>query len=126
MVSNMRRATCAFLAALLACGPAAAADPAVASIVESTLATGSGQIRQFAFDGNPDTYFASAKHAGKADHFTLTFDKLVTVKSIEATTGKPDGGDALDSGTLEASADGTTFEPLPPPSTSPKLAVQVS
>ena len=42
----------------------------VAAVVESSLATAKGQIRQFAFDGNPDTYFVSEKNptpAVKAD-----------------------------------------------------------
>jgi len=84
----------------------------VAAVVESSLATGSGQVRQFAFDGNPDTYFASEKNATKDDHLTLTFDRAVAVKSVKVTTGKPKGGDQLDAGVLEASEDGKKFEEL--------------
>jgi hypothetical protein len=84
----------------------------VAATVETTLASTAGQVRQFAFDGDPDTYFASAKDAGRADHFTLVFDEPVAVTSLAVTTGKPEGGDALDAGTLEFSADGEKFEEL--------------
>lgn len=88
------------------------AKPAVAAVVETSLPTAERQIRQFAFDGDPKTYFASAKNPTQDDHFTLLFDAPVAVKAIAVTTGKPDGGDKLDAGALEGSADGTTFEPL--------------
>jgi hypothetical protein len=87
------------------------ARPATA-VVESSLATGGDHIRQFAFDGDPDTFFASAKNATKRDHFTLTFDAAATVKSVRVLTGRPNGGDGLDTGVLEVSADGTAFEEL--------------
>src|SRR5690348_5311720 len=108
-----------FLLAILLLGvPAAAraeptpARPAVAPTIDTTLATADGQIRQFAFDGDPDTYFASAPNAGTADHFTLVFDDPVAVRSLAVTTGRPGGGDALDAGALEVSADSQKFEPL--------------
>ena len=85
-----------------------AAEPVFAT-VESSLATSGGHIRQFAFDGDDKTWFASEKNPGKDDTFTLIFDKPVTVKSVKALTGKPAGGDALEAGSLEASADGKTF-----------------
>jgi RNA polymerase sigma factor (sigma-70 family) len=84
----------------------------VAATVQTTLSTESGQIRQFAFDGDPDTYFASAENLRSTDHFTLVFDKPVAVYSIVVTTGRPEGGDQLDEGALEVSADGQQFEPL--------------
>ncbi len=88
---------------------APAAEP-VAATVETTLTTADGQIRQFAFDGDPDTYFASDKNAAASDHFTLVFDKPVALKAVAATTGRPKGGDALEVGMLQVSADGKTFE----------------
>jgi hypothetical protein len=88
---------------------AAEKAPAVGAVVETTLKTASGQIRQFAFDGDPDTYFASADNAGKRDHFTLVLDKPVALKSVQVVTGKPNGGDALSNGKLEVSTDGKTF-----------------
>lgn len=91
--------------------PKASPRPA-AAVVESSLATGSGHIRQFAFDGKPDTYFASEKNATKTDHFTLTFDKALSAKSIRATTGRPKGDHKLTAGVLEVSADGKTFSPV--------------
>src|SRR5438128_158054 len=82
----------------------------VAAMVESSLETASGQIRQFAFDGDPETFFLSKGNAGAADHFTLVFDKPVAVKSIVVATGRPKGGDTLEDGILEVSADGKTFK----------------
>ena len=89
--------------------PTAAAEP-VAATVETTLTTADSQIRQFAFDGDPDTYFASEKNPSAADSFTLRFDKAVAVKTVSATTGRPKGEDALEAGTLQVSADGKVFE----------------
>ena len=86
--------------------------PAVQATVESTLTTDGGKIRQFAFDGKADSYFASAKPPTAADHFTLTFDQPVTVKAVSVTTGQPKGGDELAAGVLEGSADGKAFEQL--------------
>ena len=49
-------------AAETAPAPRPIAKPATV-FVESSLATGTNHIRQFAFDGNADTYFASEKNA---------------------------------------------------------------
>jgi hypothetical protein len=107
-----------YLIAMLAALPATAADPppkkathAVAT-VESSLPTAGGQIRQFAFDGDADTFFASEANPGKDDHFTIKFDRAVTLKSIEVLTGRPTGEDVLDSGDVLVSADGKAFLPL--------------
>lgn len=93
-------------------GPPPRSGAPVTAMVETTLPTAGGQIRQFAFDANADTWFASAKHADATDHFTLVFDMPVTVQSIRVTTGRPDGEDRLDRGTLEVSVDGRRFEPV--------------
>jgi hypothetical protein len=111
----MRRLFRSVLTLLLLAAPVVAAGPPpgpVAATVETTLATDGGDIRQFAFDGDPDTCFVSARDAGSGDHFTLLFDRPVAVTALEATTGRPQGGDRLDTGTLEVSADGKTFEEL--------------
>jgi hypothetical protein len=95
--------------------PLAAADPpkkAVAAVVESSLKTAGGNIRQFAFDGDPDTFFASDGNPGKDDHFTIRFDEPVTVKSLSASTGRPKSGDTLTAGQLAVSADGKAFTEL--------------
>jgi hypothetical protein len=86
----------------------------VAATVVSTLSTASGQIRQLAFDGDADTFFASAEDVRGSDHFTVELAAPVVVTSIAAVTGRPDGSDRLDAGTLEVSADGKTFETLAP------------
>jgi hypothetical protein len=112
------RAAAMALAWFLILAPIVEADEApryqpVASVVatvESTLATAAQQIRQLAFDGNPATFFLSAQNPGPADHFTLVFDEPVVVKSINVTTGRPDGTDTLDAGTLAVSNDGKTFD----------------
>jgi hypothetical protein len=98
-------------ALLLVAAQQPAATP-VAAVVESSLVTNKNDIRQFAFDGDHDTAFASEKNPSKADHFTLTIDAPVKVKSIRVTTGKPKGGDALTAGVLEISADGKAFVEL--------------
>jgi hypothetical protein len=87
-------------------------DTPIAATIKTTLSSASGHIRQFAFDGDADTYFASSKDVRSSDHFTLLLDKPAAVKSIVVTTGRPRGGDRLDSGTLEGSADGKSFESL--------------
>jgi RNA polymerase sigma factor (sigma-70 family) len=92
--------------------PEPQSGPPVAAVVETTLPTAAAQIRQLAFDGDAVTYFASAQPAGPADHFTLVFDRPVAMQAIAVTTGRPDGTDPLDAGTLEVSTDGTTFEPV--------------
>ena len=50
----------------------------VAAAVETTLATRGDQIRQFAFDGDWASAFASADPPGPEDHFTLVLDQPVT------------------------------------------------
>lgn len=101
--------------ALLASLPAVPADPPVkkganaVATVESTLTTASGHIRQFALDGDAETFFASVKNPGKDDHFTVQFDRPVTIKSLELLTGKPTGEDKLETGDVLVSADGKAF-----------------
>jgi hypothetical protein len=93
--------------------PAAAPPPRPVefAVVESSLPTAGGRIRQFAFDADPDTYFASDRNPGKADHLTLTFDHPVALRSVAVVTGRSNGDDALAAGVLEVSADGAAFEP---------------
>jgi hypothetical protein len=103
------------LALLLAAPPAPPPKPAdkpVAAAVETTLPTDGGKIRQFAFDGDPKTAFASKGGYKKDDHFTLRFDAPVRLEAVEVRTGGADGEGALAGGTLEVSPDGTTFEKL--------------
>lgn len=82
----------------------------VYATIETTLPTAGKQIRMFAFDGDPRTYFASEKNPDASDHFTLVFDQPVAVKWVVVTTGKPWGGDTLDAGLLQVSADGKKFQ----------------
>jgi hypothetical protein len=84
----------------------------VPAAIESTLSSAAGHIRQFAFDGDADSFFVSAVRPRPSDHFTLVFDQRVAVKSIVVSTGRPTGEDQLDSGVLEVSWDGKKFEPL--------------
>ncbi len=86
-----------------------AAEP-VAAVVESSLHSAGGHIRQFCFDGNADSFFASEENPKESDHFTLRFDKPVAVKSISVATGRTNGDDKLEAGKLEVSADGKKFE----------------
>lgn len=99
-----------FAVALGAYSGARGAEAPVAASIETSLATAEGHIRQFAFDGNLDTYFRSSQNPTKTDHFTLVFDKLVALKAVTVSTGKPkNGGDRLEVGVLEISADGQSF-----------------
>jgi Peptidase of plants and bacteria len=107
----MQRLIIAALACLLlAVGSFAGSDEhALSASIETTLNTEGNNIRQFAFDGDQNTYFASAWNPGRGDHFTLVFDKRVALNAVKVTTGRPDGSDKLDNGTLEISADGKSF-----------------
>jgi hypothetical protein len=82
----------------------------VVPTVEASVPTNGQQIRQFAFDGDPATHFASAAAAKKDDTFTLAFDRPVLLKAFAVATGNATGEDALAAGVLEVSADGKTFE----------------
>jgi RNA polymerase sigma factor (sigma-70 family) len=114
--------------------------PPVAATIETTLATAPYQIRQLAFDGDLDTYFASNRNAGPGDHFTLVLDRPVAIRSLAVLTGRPakkvadlfstglqealrasasrstndltPSWDRLDAGSLEVSEDGQHFEIL--------------
>jgi hypothetical protein len=89
-------------------GPKTRVSPVTAT-VQTTLTTAASQIRQFAFDGDPNTFFLSVEKPGPADHFTLIFDEAVAVGSIEVVTGRSDGSDSLNAGEVEISADGRAF-----------------
>jgi hypothetical protein len=110
----MRHTICTLLA-LIATSPAhatEAGEPSVIARAESSLSTDSGQIRQFAFDGDPATFFASQYAASEQDHLTLTFEKLVALHAITVSTGRADGKDKLDAGVVEVSGDGKQFSEL--------------
>src|SRR5438874_4569813 len=100
------------IAVLVGCCAAEPAAAPVAVSIETTLKPSGDHIRQFAFDGDANTYFASAQNAGLEDHFTLVFDKPVALKSIGVSTGRPDGADRLETGALESSTDGKSFSSL--------------
>ncbi len=87
----------------------APSEAPVAAVVESSLESAPGQIRQFALDGNNESFFASAGNPTTNDHFTMIFDKPIALKSISTLFGRPKGGDELDAGVLEISLDGKTF-----------------
>ncbi|HEY1186186.1 MAG TPA: basic secretory protein-like protein, partial [Gemmata sp.] len=93
-------------------GPPASAVPGVGVAVETSLHTRGESIRQLAFDGNPDTFFASIENPTEADHFTLVFERPVAVKSVLVDTGAANAGEGLAAGSLDVSADGAAFEPL--------------
>ncbi len=104
------------LTLLIASSVVAAGEKAapVGAAIETSLATAGGQIGQFAFDGDPKTFFASKRNPGNSDHFTLVFDKPVKLKSIEAVTGRPDETDPLEDAKLMVSSDGKAFRELAP------------
>ncbi len=96
-----------------AAGRAAAEDESakakLTAAVESSLVSAGERIRQFALDGDAQTYFASEKNAAPTDHFTLKLDHPARIKSIVVTTGKPDGTDKLAGGSVEISNDAKIF-----------------
>ncbi len=96
----------------LAAATASAPKRPVPLSIETTLGTGDGQIRQFAFDGDESTFFASKQAPGPEDHFTLVLDQPVNVKLIAVTTGRDNGAERIEAGTLEVSRDGKTFREL--------------
>src|SRR5262245_33355217 len=101
----MRQSICTV--ALLSFSTAMAGQPSgtiskpVSVAIETTLATALPQIGQFAFDGDANTYFASANNPRTSDHFTLVFDQPVKAKSIAVITGRTDGSDLMVAGKLE-------------------------
>jgi hypothetical protein len=100
------------LTAVLTLAVAQAEEPkkTVAARIETTWKTAGEHIRQFAFDGDETTYFATDQKIENADHFTLIFGQPVGIKSVHVMTGKPDGSDKLDSGSLQVSSDGVQFD----------------
>jgi hypothetical protein len=90
--------------------PPRVAAKKVTAVVVSSLKTGKNQIRQFAFDDDPNTYFESEKNASKSDHFTLQLDAAVAAASIQILTGKPNGSEPLQQGVVEVSTDDKNFE----------------
>src|SRR4051794_33992339 len=76
--------------ATIAAEPAPAPRRVVRAVIESSLPTAKGNIRQFAFDGDPATYFASDGNAKKNDHLTLTFDQPVKLYAASVLTGRSD------------------------------------
>src|SRR5262249_47375100 len=110
--SRADRPVCSATGLVTASRPSAPAAPAVLAAIETILATGGGQIRQFAFDGDSETFFASAAGASAGDSFTLRLDSPVRLVSVAVVTGRPDGSDRLDAGTLEVSTDGKEFREI--------------
>jgi basic secretory peptidase family protein len=96
----------------LAGAPTLALNRPVAVTIETTLSRARAQIRQFAFDGDANTFFASEKNPASSDHFTFVFDRPVKAKSIAVVTGRTDGSDGLSEGKLEVSSDEKTFQEL--------------
>ncbi len=76
--------------------------------VESSLVTDGRNIRQFAFDGDTKTAFASKEPARSGDHLTLHFDRVVEVRSLTVSLGEASTADVV----LEASTDGKAFSPI--------------
>ncbi len=86
-----------------------AGEALVPVTVSSSLKTAGDHIRQFAFDDDPDTYFASEQNPTASDDFTLTFDDPVLISSLTVFAAKANGEDKLESGELEVSSDGKEF-----------------
>ena len=105
-----------FALALLSFGAigiaSAAPDATIAARVECTLPTADGHIRQFAFDGDAASHFATMGNPTAADFLALQFDAPVALKSVRVTSGRAKGEDTLKASVLEVSEDGEKFETL--------------
>ena len=104
--------SCIIVLLLLGASVRAAEIPREVVRVESTLATATTQIRQFAFDKDPATYYASKSNATKQDFFTLVFEKPITIQSIIVLSGTPKGEQQLSAGEIAVSTDGKKFESI--------------
>lgn len=87
----------------------AQAKPNLSIAIESSLPTAGSKIRQYAFDADTATYFASESPPKKDDHFTLVVSQQIELKNISVLTGRPNGEDALQQAVLETSIDGKAF-----------------
>jgi hypothetical protein len=87
-------------------------DSSPVATLESNQKSGDGQIRQFALDGNDDTYFASEKNAANADHLTVVFEQPLAIKSISISSGKTSGENKLTAAAIAISDDGKSFEEI--------------
>lgn len=86
----------------------------VMAVIDSTLITAGGQIRQFAFDGQTDTLFLSETKPGPADHFTLVLDQPVGIQSMTVLVGQGTEPSPIDARMLQVSRDGKSFVPYVP------------
>ncbi len=102
--------SCLILWCLVAAPPRVWSEQPITATIISTLPTAGDHIRQFVFDGKPDTYFESASNAGANDSLTLRFNRPVAMRVVRVLTGRPDGHDPLNAGVLEVSTDGKHFE----------------
>jgi hypothetical protein len=82
----------------------------VRAVAESSLSTADGTIRQFAFDGDPMSAFASVGHTTAGDHLNLIIDAPVAQCAAARDTGRAESMGKLPASSWEVSADGTTFE----------------
>jgi hypothetical protein len=64
-----------------------------------------------AFDGDPSTYFSSARPPRDGDDFLVTLPAKTILQGVTVLTGKPNGENRLVFGSLEVSTDGTNFSP---------------
>jgi hypothetical protein len=112
-MAGLIRLTLAVVAACVLMPSLVVAQP-VPAVIKTPLASEGGQIRQFAFDGNLDTFFLSQEKLRASDHFTLVFDRPVLLGSIAVVTGGSGSkkSEILEAGTLEVSPDGLSFTSL--------------
>jgi hypothetical protein len=118
MISRMRRSTrgvllFALVLAALSRGRLSAQSAGthqVVATIEASMPSANGQIRQFAFDRDPGTFFASSGKPAGDDHLTLRFEKPVAIHSVRVLSGRSDGTDKLDTGTLCVSTLGERFD----------------
>ena len=87
----MTRPILTILAGLAMASEAISDDLPVSPTIETSLSTSGRQIRQFAFDGDASTFFASAEQPEGSDHFTLILDRADALEVDPVFTAGPTG-----------------------------------
>ena len=80
--------------------------------IQSNLPAYKKQSIELAVDQDNNTYFHSSRGPQKDDTVTVQFKNPINNTNITILTGKPGGGDTLDSGVLEAKTNDNHWKPI--------------
>ena len=102
---------------------AADAEPALPATVETNMYCIKGYEKEYAFDGNPVTFYSSPYSHIPGDYFTVRLDSVHQFTSINVLSD--DSRDHFTDGAeLSVSADGVTFEKVAVPDDKGRLHVE--